>query len=426
MTPEVVVGVDVGSGSSRAIALDADGTVVAASRAEADEPYTATGEVIPSRWLDELESAVGALGLDRAPAAIGVGGFGPVSVVDQEALTFRFPAGDVADPRDQHAAQGAELRRRHGGVEPRILWDWIVGTLVGRFDFQSVWPGDRPIEGFGDPVPVGTPVGSSRGMHGVAPGIPVVPATNDAYLTAWAVGIDRPGRAFDPGGRTGGLGVAISSASNAAPYGMPSAVPGVVVVGGPTAAHGAMLDWWADTVQRPISDLLDEAAEVPAGSRGVLVLPYLEGERAPRWDARLGAEIVGLRGDHGSAEVTRAILECTAYGLRHIALATEAGVLDRLVCCGKPARSRLWTSIKAAVMEVPVEVPDQPETAAFGAALAAGAGIGWWPRPGHGESGDWPMPGYTTIEAEPADVHRTRFDQFVRLGDQAVQRLPAR
>src|SRR5207245_2361956 len=78
---------------------------------------------------------------------------------------------------------------------------------------------------------------------------------------------------------------------------------------------------------RSVSDLLELAAGVPPGAGGVGALPYLEGERAPRWNRELRAELVGLSMATGPAELARALLEAAAYGLAHIAceLAGAAG-----------------------------------------------------------------------------------------------------
>jgi sugar (pentulose or hexulose) kinase len=123
--------------------------------------------------------------------------------------------------------------------------------------------------------------------------------------------------------------------------------------------------------------------------------------------------------------ISRALLESTAYGLAHIAqgLAAQGVVLDRLVCSGGPARSTLWTSIKAAVLEVPIDVPACDEMAAYGAALGAGAALDWWPRPGEGPAGSWPIPEMTTIEPEPLDVYRQGLARFIELGDHAVAKI---
>ncbi len=430
MAGGVVVGVDVGSSAARAVAIDRDGAVLASSTA----PYPSqrarpAGEVDPAVWLEGLSAAFGGLDCEK-PLALGVGGHGPTTVASTGdlAITFRHPAGATEGPVGQHAAHIALLKERFGDhVEPRQMWDYLLSRIGGDPAIQSTWPSQDPLEGFGDPIPAGSSVGTSSGAHGIPAGLLLAPGSNDAYLTAWAAAIDTPGRAFDPGGKTGGLGVAVAAGEHAeiAKYGMPSHVRGVSIVGGPVASHGAIMDWWTDITGRSVAELLELAAGVEPGAGGVMVLPFLEGERAPRWNLGLRAEIVGLSLDSGVAEVTRALVESTAYGLGHIArnLAEQGVKLDRVVSSGGPARSALWTSIKAAVLEVPIDVPACDEMAAYGAALAAGAAIGWWPRPGEGKPGDWPMPDVTTYEPEPLEVYRRGLDRFIALGDEAVERL---
>jgi len=430
MSTGVVVGVDIGSSAARAIAIDSDGAVVAEGKAHYDDPGgLPVGEVNPAIWLAGLSAAVA--GLDcGTPAALGVGGHGPTTVAStgEVALTFRHPVAAVGSPSEQHAAHTALLRERYGdATEPRQMWDYLLSLIGGDPDIQTIWPSTSGFPGFGEPVPVGSSVGISNGEHGLAEGMALAPGSNDAFMTAWAGAIDTPGRAFDPGGKTGGLGIAVAAGEHEdlARYGMPSHVPGVAVVGGPVASHGEILDWWSQITGRNVPELIELAAAVEPGSHGVMVLPFLEGERAPRWNPALRAEIHGLSVGSDVGVVARALLESTAYGLGHIArnLAGQGAGLDRVVSSGGPSRSLVWTSIKAAVLEVPVEVPDCDEMAAYGAALGAGSALGWWPRPGEGKSGDWPMPAVTTIEPEPLDVYREGLDRFIALGDEAVERL---
>ncbi len=428
MTEPLVVGVDVGSGSARAIALTPQGDVVASASAGYNGSGLPVGEVDPFVWFEGALATVASLGV--TPAAICIGGHGPTTVAStgERALTFRHPAGESSSPPEQHAAHTEVLREMFGSeVQPRQLWDWVLARMGARSDSQSLWPGSDPLAEFGEIVPVGSSVGETDGGLGLPSGIRLVPGSNDAYMTAWAGGIDVPGRGFDPGGRTGGLGVAVESEEHheAATYGMPSAVTGVYIVGGPVAAHGALLDWWSGITGRRVPELIELAAKVPPGSLGVMALPFLEGERAPRWNPDLSAEIVGLRIDHDVGVISRALLESTAYGLGHIAqgLAGQGVVLERLVCSGGPARSNLWTSIKAAVLDVPIDVPSCDEMASYGAALGAGAALGWWPRPGEGVSGDWPVPEMTTIEPEPLDVYQEGLERFIHLGDAAAARI---
>ena len=430
MAAQVVAGVDVGTGSVRAVAIDREGKVVATSKAGyASSPRPAVGEADPAVWRDGLRDAVLSLRC-ATPRALGAGGHGPttVSAGGELALTYRHPVGASADFAGQQEAQAALLEERLGpGARPRQMWDYLLSSLGGRTRFQSVWPGLEALHGFGDPVPVASAIGVTSGSHGLPEGILLAPGSNDAYLTAWACAIDTPGRGFDPGGHTGGLGVAVASVDHrsVAEYGMPSHVPGISIVGGPVSSHGAMLDWWAGVTGRPIEELIDAAAGVAPGSYGVMILPFLEGERAPRWEPRLRAEITGLGRNTGVGVVARAILEAAAYGLGHIAadLAAQGVGLRRVVSSGGPSRSELWTSIKASVLGVPVDVPACYEMAAYGAALGAGAALGWWPGPGDGLPGDWPTPPVTTFDPERLPVYEQGLQRFIALGDQATSRL---
>ncbi len=432
MTISAVVGVDIGSTAMRAVAVARSGEVVASSsQAVRDRPgCLPPGAVDPSVWLEALGNVIGRLAGAIRIRALCIGGQGPTTVAlsGEQALTYRHPSGANERPVPQHAAQAEELIRQFGpGAKPRLMWDFLLARLGGASGVQSVWPEMSPLPGFGTPVPVGSSVGKSSGAYGIPAGISLVPGANDAFLTSWGCAIDTPGRGFDPGGRSGGLGVAVADGEHRVQEedALPGHVAGIRIVGGPVASHGAMLEWWADLVGCPISDLLGYAADVPPGSNGVAVLPFLEGERAPRWEPGLRAEVTGLRPDTGKGAITRALLEAAAYGLAHIAddLAGRGVMLDRVVCSGSPSKSNLWTSIKAAVLGVPFDVPDCVHMAAYGAALCAGSSLGWWPLPGDGNPGDWPTPGVRTFDPEPLPVYEEGLRRFIDHGDEATARL---
>jgi sugar (pentulose or hexulose) kinase len=424
MKARCVAGVDLGSGSARALAIDPDGTVVGAARS----PYAGydtwpAGRADPRSWLAAVEDALRALrrsGFD--PEAVCVGGQSPTSVPvgGGFAVTVRHPAGVEGDPVSQHYAQREVL-----GGDARQVWDWVLLAL-GAEDAQGRWPGDPELDGYGPVRTTGEVVGHARAGDGpLAAGTALVTGAADAYLAFWAGGTDTPGRALDPGGRTGGLAVAVASGNR--PDGMwalASAAAGVDIVGGPVASHGIALEWLANVLGRELDELLEAAGTVPPGAGGVVALPYLEGERAPRWNRSLRGEVTGLTPETGPAELCRAFLEGTAYGLAHIAadLRSSGVPIDVVVIGGSPARSRIWCAIKADVLGVPVEVPDEPDLAAYGAALGAGAGAGWWPAPGQGASGDWPRPATTTIEPTARPEYGDGYERFIALGDEAERR----
>jgi sugar (pentulose or hexulose) kinase len=433
MGGDVVVGVDVGTGGARAIALDRDGGVVSsASAAYEGDASWAPGRADPRAWLSAVERVLRhmvASGSQAAqPAALSIGGQSPTTITgddDIAAVTCRHPAGLDGSPNDQHYAQRALLEDERGAeqVEPHQLWDWLLQRL-GAEPHQGRWPGDADLDGYGTRRDTGDVVGVLREGLPVAARTPLVTGAQDAYLAMWAAGIDVPGRALDPGGRTGGIALAAQAGFHVEGlWSFRSPARGVDIVGGPVSAHGLALEWLAGITGRSVAELLRLAELAPPGAGGVILLPYLNGERAPRWNNRLRGELSGIGTATTVADLARATLEGTAYGLAHIAqqLRDAGAQIDSLVCSGSPARSPLWCEIKASVLEVPVDVPEESDLAAYGAALAAGAGAGWWPKPGAGDSGAWPRPRMHRVEPQACPAYRDGLRRFIALGDAAEQ-----
>lgn len=429
----VVVGLDVGSRSVRAVALDRDGTVVGNSTAGySGVSACPPGEAIPARWLDAVGIALGALtahcGEAAAPAALAVGGQSPTAVAStgDRALTYQFTTGSgEGGLLAQQRAQCAHLARAEPGAEVSQLWDWVLEKL-GAPRRQGRWPDDTSIEELGERAETGTVVGESDGTFGIRRGTLLVPGAPDAILTFWAAGLDEPGRGCDPGGHTGGLVVATEDVElPSAMMKMASPAEGCVMVGGPVSAHGASLEWLSHVTARSIAELLELAESSPPGASGVTFLPYLEGERSPRWNVGLTGEFHGITSATGVEDLARAVLEGTAFGLGHIArmLASARVRTSVVTCTGSPSRSRLWCEIKASVLGVPFDVSGFSELSAYGAALAAGAGAGWWPRPATAVAGSWPRPPMTRVEPLRYDGYESLLDSFIEIGDLAERRL---
>jgi xylulokinase len=123
--------------------------------------------------------------------------------------------------------------------------------------------------------------------------------------------------------------------------------------------------------------LEEDAAQIPAGSDGVMFLPYLMGERSPVWDAKASGAFVGLNLYHTRAHLYRAVLEGVAYALQHNIVAGRKGAKsldDKLIVVGGAAHSDLWMSIIADITGFPVHTIEQDVEAAMGAALLAAYG----------------------------------------------------
>jgi xylulokinase len=168
------------------------------------------------------------------------------------------------------------------------------------------------------------------------------------------------------------------------------AVPGRWHLMGVMLSAAGSLRWYRDTFGREemataattaadVYDLLtEEAALAPAGSEGLLFLPYLTGERTPYPDPDAKGVYLGLSLRHGKAHTVRAVLEGVAYGLRDsVELMRAMGVrVEQVRAAGGGARSPLWRQILADVLDTEIVLTGVTEGAPYGAALLAGVGAG--------------------------------------------------
>jgi xylulokinase len=121
-----------------------------------------------------------------------------------------------------------------------------------------------------------------------------------------------------------------------------------------------------------------EAAQAPAGSGGLIFLPFMMGAMAPAWNDRARGVFYGLTLTHSRAHLTRSVLEGAAYALRSIVeRMQQVGVLVHEVrVVGGGAQSRLLRQIRADALGLPVVTLSTVETTAVGAALLAAVGAG--------------------------------------------------
>jgi xylulokinase len=162
------------------------------------------------------------------------------------------------------------------------------------------------------------------------------------------------------------------------------AVPGMWNLMGVMLSAAGSLRWYRDTLAPGVSfdDLLAPVQDIPAGSEGLLFLPYLTGERTPYPDPLARGALVGLTVRHSQAHMTRAVLEGVAFGLRDsFELMREAGLagVQQVRITGGGARSPLWRQILADIFGVELVTVNAEEGAAYGAALLAAVGSGVWP-----------------------------------------------
>ena len=122
----------------------------------------------------------------------------------------------------------------------------------------------------------------------------------------------------------------------------------------------------------------EQAGITKLGENHVFYLPYLMGERSPHNDPSARAAFIGMSMDSTREDMTQAVLEGVAFGLRDsLEVARSIGVNpERTKICGGGAKSPLWRKIIANVMNMKVDLIESEEGPGYGAAILAAVGCG--------------------------------------------------
>jgi xylulokinase len=207
-------------------------------------------------------------------------------------------------------------------------------------------------------------------------------------------------------------------------HGLCHVVPGQWCLMAAILSAAASLDWVAHLLKpsdpNGARELLAAAAKVPAGSDGLLFLPYLRGERTPHFDPAARGAMVGLRISHGPAEMTRAVLEGVAFALAEgLDLMRDLGLEPKSGVVAGGGVNRLWQQIIADVLNMPVALGATEHASARGAALlgAVAAGIApsttesMWPLPVDTRVME-PIPANAQLYAERSAVYRELYGRL--------------
>ena len=230
-----------------------------------------------------------------------------------------------------------------------------------------------------------------RADVGLPPGTPVVAGAGDGPLANLGVGAVHPGVAACSIGTSGALRVmveepAVDDRGRVFCYGL---TPGRWVVGGAINNGGAVLRWATRALgpgdgadgeldRDAARSLLDMAAQVPAGSDGLIMLPYLLSERAPHWNALPRGAYVGLTYAHTRGHLVRAALEgvCQQLALVLGSMRAAGNEVREIRATGGFARSPLWRQMLADALGMPIAFPAGHQGSAFGAALLGMEALG--------------------------------------------------
>ena len=244
---------------------------------------------------------------------------------------------------------------------------------------------------------VGEVTSDAAEATGLVAGTPVVLGGGDGPCAATGAGVVAQGRAYNYLGSSSWIGV-LTPEPILDPlmrtFTFPHLIPGMFTPTGTMQSAGGSYQWLRDVVCRAevqsadrleltAYELMNAQAQMSEpGAKGLIFLPYLLGERSPRWNPKTRGVLVGLTRRHGRAELIRAVLEGISFNLRIIldAFREQGAQVEKMWVIGGGARGRLWRQILADMYGLPILKPKLLEEAtSLGAALAGGVGVGLFP-----------------------------------------------
>jgi gluconokinase len=293
-----------------------------------------------------------------------------------------------------------ELHRRAArwvGIKEYVLGRWCgsdvvdhsIASATGLLALDTLDWDDEALDlaGVGraqlpDPVPVTTVLRTLTKQAaddlGLPAGTPVVIGASDGPLANLGIGAVHPGQTACSIGTSAALRVMVEKPAVDENGGVfcYAFVPGRYVVGGALNNGGVVLDWLGQALAPELgedseAEMAQLAAKAPAGSAGLLMLPYLLGERAPHWSSLPRGAYVGLTRTHRREHLSRAALEGVCLQLALVLASFDAAGIEvrQLRATGGFARSPFWRQLLADVLGVPVSFPKGHEGSSFGAAL---------------------------------------------------------
>ncbi|MFJ8925737.1 FGGY-family carbohydrate kinase [Streptomyces sp. NPDC102364] len=387
MPQSAVIGVDIGTSSSKGILVALDGTVLHTAVREhaVDRPAPGHVEMPGEVWWDEFVSLARELtsAEDTDVVAVGVSGMGPcVLLTDADdtplrpAILYGVDTRSVVQIERLERELGAdEIVRRCGSrltsqaAGAKVAWvadeepelfdrarrlympsSWLARKLTGAYvldhhsasqctplydtlarDWYAPWaeriaPGLElpPLRWSGEAA--GTVTAEAAHATGLPAGIPVTTGTVDAWAEALSVGAHGVGDLMLMYGTTMFLVHTVPDLlRDPALWSTVGALPDTRNLAGGMATSGAVTGWLRDLFgDVDYPELLGLAEKSGPGANGLLMLPYFAGERTPVDDPRARGVVAGLTLGHTRGDLYRSALEATAFGVRHNIEALEA------------------------------------------------------------------------------------------------------
>ncbi len=477
MSTDVLLGIDIGTSSSKGVLVTPDGSIVARD----DRPHS-TSSPHPGRfeqdaeliwWADfvALSRQLLAAAPDARVLGVATSGLGPcvlatdaAGVPLRPAILYGIDTRAAAQISSLTAALGAQAILQHSGnlltsqaVGPKLLWlrdeepevwartrrmfmanSYLVARLTGEYvldhhsasqsvplyelgrqQWNQAWCAELapqlelPRLAWPEDI-VGVVTADAGAATAIPPGTPVTCGTIDAWAEGVSVGACGLGDVMVMYGTTMFLTAVTDRVLRSDRlWSTVGARRNTFTLAAGMATSGAITDWFRRLTGLNYPDLVDAAQHVPAGSGGLLMLPYFAGERTPLFDPDARGVLAGLTVDTGPGEIYRAILEATAFGVRHNLEAFEAAgaPLTRMVAVGGGSGHALWPTIVSSATGRNQDITRERVGAALGDAFLAAAALDQNP-----DIGEWnPVVGTCRPNQDWQHIYQALWPQYLDL-----------
>lgn len=442
------VGIDIGTSSAKAIAVNRDGDVLCMHREEYDllSPHGGWSEEEPETWWAACSAALKRLtrelqAMNARIEALAVSNqMHSLVLLDGELHSIRpsilhNDARTGAQMRQISAALGPDGERLthnpivNGMSLPSLLWvqanepgnfarvrwvmtpgDYLRLQLTGQlstdhsnasatlfYDFEAHGWSRQICDCFGlDPrwflpcfdstAVAGTVSAACAQQTGLTPGTPVIFGGADQVMQSIGCGSIYPGMATVNIGSGGQVCIQTDHLMDNPAAGINAFVGsrrGQYYMMGANTNAGSAYKWLCRSILRENDyDALNRAlADIPAGSEGLIFIPYLNGERCPHRNAELSGVFWGMTYHTGREHMARAAMEGVSYSLLDCLNACrDAGAeVRQMTALGGAVNSPVWLQIQADVYNLPLRTTVSREQAVLGAAITAAVGCGAFP-----------------------------------------------
>lgn len=293
-------------------------------------------------------------------------------------INFRLCGTLATDPSDASGTNAYDLNR----------WQWSDEILEAATLDRSLFPDVRSsIDVIGE---ITTAASQETGLRR---GTPVICGGGDGSCAGVGVGCVAPGSSYNYLGSSSWVALTVEKPivdAQRRTMNWAHVVPGLLHPSGTMQTAGASFNWMVNQLceheraealrtNRSVYEWIDrQIANSPIGAHKLLFLPYLLGERTPRWNVHAKGAFVGLTLNHQHGDMLRAVMEGITLNLGCIVNIFRGHIpMENITVIGGCAQNPLWQQMMADIYQTEIRIPDYLEEAtSMGAAVLAGIGSG--------------------------------------------------